>query len=191
MSPLNEEELLALWQGQEVSTVRLDPEQLRARALQFESQARRRYLRDQVCWGFLVIVFTFATLTGNGGFLVRLGCGMLVLWSLCCMWGLRRFGSVLPGPAGMSSQSCLEWHRRQLQRQRNIVLSWPLGIGLAAPGFVVYSLGFPLGPLHLPWSVAIALIGTFAFVFLASVIYGKIVAARWQQEFDILGRMRQ
>jgi hypothetical protein len=185
----NEDELRALWRNQATASLRISPEQLRERARKFDSQARHRYMSNQVCWVLLVFVFGLAALLMPGGLLFQLGCALLALWALWCGYGERRWGSVLPGPPELSAvsvQSCALHYRAQLVRQRNIVLSWPLGIGLAAPGFFVYCLGFPLGPKPLPWAGAIALMGVGTFVGLAGVIYGKILAGQWQEDLDAL-----
>jgi hypothetical protein len=62
-------------------------------------------------------------------------------------------------------------------------------MGLAAPGVILATLGQSLGPRPIPWSLSIGLIGIAAFVYLGTVIYGKILAARWQREIDSLNRM--
>ena len=80
----------------------------------------------------------------------------------------------------------LEVHRRQLERQRDIALSWPWGLGLALPGFVLVCLGISLGPRRLDWAVPAVFIGVFTFLYIAVVIYGRILAGRWQREIDAL-----
>ena len=41
-----------------------------------------------------------------------------------------------------------------------------------------------MGPKHLPWSVAVALIGVGVFVYLAVLIYGRILVGQCQREIN-------
>ncbi|HZF28115.1 MAG TPA: hypothetical protein VE907_03285 [Gammaproteobacteria bacterium] len=183
----SDNDLRTLWQGQAAATPPPTPQQLRARAERFESQTRRRYVRDQVSFGLVAIAFAWGVFAMDGA-LVRLGSAMLLGWALYGMYGLRRFAAPLRSSPQASGQTCAAHHRRQLERQRDVVRSWPLGMGLAVPGFVLCVLGFPLGPNRLPWPPAIALIGMFAFVYVATLIYGKMLAGKWQREIDGLAR---
>lgn len=178
------DELLAIWRTQHTPPVQLTPQQLREEAERFNSQTRRRYLRHQLSLGLLAAACVSAVLTFHPGVMTTLGCTLLLLWALYGMWGLHRFGSTLPIPDGTLGSECALVHVRQLKRQRDIVRSWPLGLGLAIPGFVLAAIGYPLGPRRLPWDICIALVGVFAFVYLAVIVYGKTLAARWQAEID-------
>ena len=66
-----------------------------------------------------------------------------------------------------------------------------MGIGLAVPGLVLYSIGFALGPRPLGAPIAVAIVGVFMFLYIALVIYGKSLAGRWQQEIDALRAMKR
>lgn len=184
MSPKSEDDLRAIWRNQPTQTVQITPEQLRTRAERFSSKIRRRYLRDQSSTGLLAIGCAFIVVALRPGALTSLGCLLLLIWALYVMWGLHRFGSAIQIPADAAAASCAAAHLRQLRRQRDMVLSWPLGFGLATPGFALAALGFSLGPKHLPWAVAVALIGVFVFVCLGTILYGKILASGWQAEIE-------
>jgi hypothetical protein len=189
MTKHNEEELRVLWQNQAIGTMRLSTEQLREKAEQFERQTRRRYLRDQISFGFVAIAFAYGVIELDGG-LVRLGCGLLLMWALYGVYCLHRFGSALSFPVEASTDNCAAYHCLQLVRQRDIALSRPLGICLAAPGFLLFAIGSSLSARQLPWEGAIGLVGVFAFICLAVVIHGKILAGQWQREIDGLQAMR-
>ena len=185
----SDEELRALWQGQPASTVRFTAEQLRRRAAQFETQTRRRYMRDQASFALAAIIFGWAMIAIDGA-LMRLGSALLLLWALYGIWGLHRYARALAVPADANVQTCVAFHRRQLERQRDVVRGWPLGIGLAMPGTVLVAIAGSLGPRHAPWSMTIGVIGIIAFAYLAMLIYGQVVAGRWQQEIDALESSR-
>lgn len=190
----SEEELRALWRRHARVTLRLSPEELRALAQKSDSQARRRYLADQVSFGLFIVICTLGTvlLPAGKGPLARLGIGMLALWSVWGLYARHRFASVLPAPTDPAAAGVVAWaihHRQQLLRQRDYVLSWPLGIALAAPGVVLLVLDLPLGPRHVPWPWPVAVLGVCAFLFVACVIYGRVLAARRQHEIDALDSM--
>jgi uncharacterized membrane protein YfcA len=145
-------------------------------------------LRDQASFGVLAIgcAFIIIALHPIMSALTGLGYALLLVWALYGMWGLHRFGSALLIPADATASNCAVVHLRQLQRQRDIVLSWPLGIGLAIPAVVLVAIGQVLGPKPIPWAFSVALIGVFVFVYLAVLIYGRVLAGRWQAEIDEL-----
>lgn len=190
MTSFDDSQLRALWRGQSIAAREISPEELQARALQFEKQIRRRNLRDHLSFALTAI------LIGAGGVmipgvLVKTGALLLVAWCLYSMWGLHRFGAALQFSADASGESCAAFQLRQLERQRDIVLSWPLGIGLGLPGFALLSVGLGLGARYPNWEFPAALIGVFLFLYVALIIHGRIQAAQWQREIDWIRSMRK
>lgn len=177
------DEFGVVWRNQTNVALRFRPEQLREMAEQFEKHVRFRYMRDQACFGLVAVAFFYGLIAIDGA-LFRLGCGLLLLWVVHCMYGLHRFGSVLSRTKPEENESCAAHHRRQLTRQRDIALSRPLGVSLAAPGFLLLAIGSSLGPRQLPWEGTIGLVGVFSFVCLAVVIQGRIAAGQLQAEID-------
>jgi hypothetical protein len=139
-------------------------------------------VRDVASAGLLAVGCAFVVIVLRPGALTGLGYVLLFMWALYVIWGTHRFGSALQIPADAAAATCASVHLKQLRRQRDLVLSWPLGMGLAMPAVVLVALGLPLGPKHMPWAAAVALISVCVFVYLAAVIYGKIVAGGWQAE---------
>lgn len=189
MTPLDEDKLRAIWQEHALSSKQLTPELLRSRATKFERGVRRRYLRDQASFLLTALLVTVCGMVVDG-VLVKVGSLLLVGWCVYSMWGLRRFGAALAPDADPAINACAVHHQRQLERQRAIVLSWPLGIGLGLPGFVLLSLGLGLGARYPNWEIPAALIGIFVFTYIALVIAGRIQAARWQREIDAVRALR-
>ena len=107
------------------------------------------------------------------------------------IYWLRRYGAIAVASGAADSEALITGQQRQLERQRDIALSWPWGIGLAIPGLVLYSIGFTFGPRPLGWSISVALVGMFMFLYIAIVIYGKSLAGRWQREIDMLRAMKR
>ena len=174
----------AIWQGQKPPTLQMNTDQLRERARQFETQIRRRNLRDQICFALVALGFAFCTVIGMNP-VVRIGAAMIVIWAIYSMYALRRFGSPL-NPSDASEQTCIAYHRMQLERQRDIALSWPWGVGLAMPGMALFIIGLPLYSAHPQWPISIVIGGIFVFMYVAIVIHGKRLAREWQREIDLL-----
>jgi hypothetical protein len=122
--------------------------------------------------------------------LVGVGCALTMLWSLLSMYWLRRFGAVVAAPAESSAQTCAAHHQLQLERQRDIALSWPWGIALALPGLVLLCIGLGLGSQHPSWVFPAVMIGLFVFLYVAAVIHGKGLAGQWQRKIDSLQALK-
>ncbi|HMN45688.1 MAG TPA: hypothetical protein PKE27_13995 [Povalibacter sp.] len=182
--------LQAIWAGQVTHPLHLSAAQLRARMEQFEKEIRRRNFRDYVSFA-LVLAGCGGAVLMVSNLLLRLGAALMAAWAIYCMHGLYRFGFIQreENPWEDGAQACVAHHRRQLERQRDIVLSWPWGIGLAIPGFVLFSLGVVYSRAQPDWSIPIALIGCFAFLYVVLVIQGRARAAQWQREIDALAML--
>jgi len=186
---MTDKELRDIWTGQAVPALLMTPERLRARAEHFEASINRRNVRDHLCFVVVALGFGFGAVTLSSP-LTRLGCLLLVGWALLSIYWLRRYGTIAVASGAADSQALIDGQQRQLERQRDIALSWPWGIGLAVPGVVLYSIGFAWGPRPIAGSIAAALVGVFMFVYVAVVIYGKTLAGRWQREIDELRKLR-
>jgi hypothetical protein len=197
MTSSDDRQLREIWAGQAVPALLMTPEQLRARTEHLEATIRRRNLRDHLSFVLIALGFGFGAVA-LPGLLARLGCLLLAGWALLSIYWLRRYGALTVAPGAADSQALIDSHRRQLERQRDIALSWPWGIGLAIPGLVLYSLGFARGPgpsavegpSAIDWSISAGLVGVFMFLYIAIVIYGKALAGRWQREIDALRAMK-
>jgi hypothetical protein len=184
----DEERLRAIWRGQSVTPLQMTPQQLRARAAQFELGIRRRALRDLLCFALVAVICAFGLLLDNA--LVRVGAALMILWALYSMYALRRFAFVDAVPGDSCAQTCAAYHQRHLEQQRDIALSWPWGIGLAIPGFVLTVIGLGIGARHPSWTFSLVMTGVFLFVCIAVVIHGKMLAQRWQLEIESLRALR-
>jgi hypothetical protein len=185
-----DEQLREIWAGQPVPALLMTPEQLRAQAEQLEASIRRRNLRDHLSFVLVALAFG-AGVVVVPGLLARLGCLLLASWAVVSIYWLRRYGAIAVPSGAADSKAIVDAQQRQLERQRDIALSWPWGIGLAVPGLVLYSIGFALGPRPLGAPIAVAIVGVFMFLYIALVIYGKSLAGRWQQEIDALRAMKR
>ncbi len=188
MPILDDEQLREIWRGQAVTALQMTPEQLRTRAAQFEASIRRRNLRDHVSFALAAAMFAYGTLLDV--VLVRVGSALLVIWALLSMYWLHRFGSVVAAPADTSAQMCAAYHQRQLERQRDSAFSWPWGIGLALPGILLVIAGRTVGSGHSNWIFLLVMTGVVLFIYVALVIYGKVLAGRCQREINLLQSLK-
>jgi hypothetical protein len=183
----DEDQLIEIWRGGAVTALRMDPAKLRERSVSFEASIRRRNLRDQLC--FALVALLCACGLFMDGVMLRTGSALMVAWAFFSMYTLHRFGAATGAPAGSDAQTIVAQHGRQLERQRDIALSWPWGAGLAIPGFILMTVGLGSGSRIRNWELSATLLGVFLFLYVAVVIYGKVRAAQWQREIDALRSM--
>jgi hypothetical protein len=183
----DEDQLIEIWRGGAVTALRMDPAKLRERSVSFEASIRRRNLRDQLCFALVAVLCACGLFMD--GVTLRAGSALMLGWAFFSMYTLHRFGVATGAPAGSDAQTLVAQHGRQLERQRDIALSWPWGAGLAIPGFTLMTLGLGFGSRIRNWEYSATMIGAFLFLYAAVVIYGKVRAAQWQREIDALRAM--
>jgi hypothetical protein len=183
----DEDQLIEIWRGSAVTALRMEPAQLRERSVRFEASIRRRNLRDQLCFALVAVLCAYGLFMD--GVMLRAGSSLMMAWAFFSMYTLHRFGAATRAPAGSDVQTIVAQHGRQLERQRDIALSWPWGAGLALPGFILMTAGLGAGSRIRSWEFSATLLGIFLFLYAAVVIYGKARAAQWQREIDALRSM--
>ncbi len=125
-----------LWQGQEGENVTITLEEIRLRAARFERRIRRRNFREYAA-GVLLIAWFLATFHLLHG-LDLLGPVLVTAGVIYVMIQLRRRGTAHSLPADADTRSSVEFHRLELERQRDALRTvgrWyllPLVPGLAA-----------------------------------------------------------
>ena len=125
-----------LWQGQEVEKVILTVDEVRRRAARFERRIHWRNVREYLA-GALVTAFWTVQLWRAHGW--RLTPAVLTIaGTIYVMFQLHRRGSARPLPADVGIRGSIEFHRVELERQRDAlhaVWHWyllPFVPGLAA-----------------------------------------------------------
>jgi hypothetical protein len=133
---LNARDPRNLWQSQEGESVTMTLEEIRRRAARFERRIWWRNFREYAA-GILIIVWILASLHVLDGWDL-LGTSLLVAGVIYVMIQLRRRGTARSFPAGTNTRSSIEFHRLELERQRDAlrtIWSWyllPLVPGVAA-----------------------------------------------------------
>jgi hypothetical protein len=137
-------QVMEVWQSQETEGVRMSVEQVRVEAGRFQRKINARNLREYVVALMLVVFFGFEfSLTKQ--VLARVGFGLLIAGIAYLVWHMLSKGS--PGTvdekAGLSSW--IQFQRRELVRQRDLLQSvWLWYLGPLVPGMAVLVLWFVL-----------------------------------------------
>lgn len=183
---MNDSELKNAWKAQPTTPLVLDNAQLEKRARRFRRSVGVRNALEYTVGFFVIAVFLWyawqftGVLMRTGSLLCAAGVAV-VLWQLHC----RASARVLPDDTG---RACLEFHRAELERQRDALRSvWRWYIGPMVPGVVVFR-----------WGVETELADSTLFargpganlfiagVFLAVILLNLWAAHRLQKRIDAL-----
>ena len=130
-----------VWQNQPVENTPMPLEEIRKKARQFEKRINRRNLREYIGGAVSLAVFTYYIFKFPNP-VVRAGCALIIAGTLCIL--LQIYKRATPGrlPADMALTASLEYHRRELVRQRDLLRSvWWWYLGPLVPGLVVFAAG--------------------------------------------------
>ena len=165
-----------LWQNQPSEPLQMTVEEIRMKAAQFQKKIARRNLREYAAAAIVVAAFTGYAILLPGA-LIKAGSILTVVAALFVAYRLHRKGSSRPVPAAVALSSGVEFHRKELERQRDLLRSvWLWYLGPFVPGMVLFGLG--MGSLI--WASGLALV--FAVVWWLNAR----AARRLQSEIDAL-----
>jgi len=183
-----------MWQQGSGEPPRFSPEEL-------QRTIKRRNLREYVAAALVLAVFAYYSWIFPA-LLLRIGCGLIIAGTGYVIYQLHRRASARPAPADMGFQSCVNFQRSELVRQRDAlrgVWSWYLLPFL--PGLVVFLLGlfqftmqvtkaagrpFPIGPAILGYTLVAGCIGIIFFVIW---LMNRKAAKNLQSQIDDLDRL--
>jgi hypothetical protein len=187
--------LASLWQNQPVGRVEVSLGQLRRRARKFGQQILWRNLREYAASVLVIGVFAYYMWRFPAP-LVRLGCALVIAGVLFVVHTLHKRGAARTGSVEMAFSTCLEFHRAQLEQQRDLLSGvWTWYLLPFVPGMAVFLFGLLLWTLEQPH--APAHVGTIMITFgltaagcaLVFVGIGKLnqwAARKLQREIDAL-----
>jgi hypothetical protein len=139
------ENLKSLWQNQSVEPVQMSLEEIRQKAERFQKKIRHRNLRE---YGAAVIVFALFGYSMWRNPEMRLACGLILAGTVYVLYQLHTRGAAKTVPESLALGTCIDFHRRELERQRD--LSRDIGKWYLLP-FVPGLFAFIAVPLlHLP-----------------------------------------
>lgn len=178
-----------LWQSQPTEGVHMSIDQIRLSAGKFERRIRGRNTREYATAIGLVVFFSFE-LWRAGDLLVRIGFGLIIAGLSYLIWHLLSKGTwrALPEDAGLSS--CVEFQRRQLAQQRDLLASvWRWYLGPLIPGMAVLLFAFGrANPGHLTHPALVVVPEGMFFVAISvaiATVNGR-AARRLQRQIDEL-----
>jgi len=133
-------------------------EEIRRKAVRFE---RKVFWENAL--SYLIVLgggafFSFHFVLHGPNLLFRVGIGMCVAVMLYLAWQIHHRTPFRQVPANMATVSCLEFHRKELERRRDYHRRFlKLCLVPTIPGWVVLMVAFVQAhPRHLGWRLAVA-----------------------------------
>ena len=118
----------ALWQSQNVEPVTVSLEEIRRQTLRLQRKIRLRNFTEYAASALIVVFFGWNMVHFPGP--MRAAAALLIAGVLYMVWQLHRRGSPRSMPADLAVHTGIAFHRRELERQRDLVRhvwSWYLG----------------------------------------------------------------
>jgi hypothetical protein len=176
-----------LWQGQPATGEPITLAQIRSRSRRLQRMIVWRNLPEYIAAALLVPTFGWlAWITPSA--LMRLGAGLWVAAVIFIVYHLSRHGAARAMPADMALASCLEFHRGELVRQRDLLRGWWKWYLLPCiPGLFVVQVGSVLAHPERASRLGWGAVGTVILAVLIAALnyYG---ANRIQSRIDALER---
>ena len=140
----HEDDIRRLWRGQadDLPDLSLDIVQMRSRML--ERRVQRRNIAEYAA-ALVVVAFVLPRILAAPNRVMAAGGGVLLAGIAYVTYRLRAFGSARSMPAALATRSCVEFHRAELERQRDLLRNvwtwyllpfWP-GMGLILIGATI------------------------------------------------------
>jgi hypothetical protein len=134
-------DLNRVWQQQPIEEGSMTLDDIRTRVTAWERRIARRNLREYVAAVVVFAGFGFVAWR-DPNWLVRIGAGLVVLGTCYVVWHLYTRGSTRAMPASLAARDCLDFHRSELVRQRDLLRSvWTWYLLPFVPGVAVMMIG--------------------------------------------------
>lgn len=132
-----DDDIRNLWQKQEQEPMQLSIEELRRKTAAFQKRIGRRNVREYLGVVFVVIAFSWMFFK-NHETVPRIGFALIVLGALWIAFTLWKKGSVQVLPGDLGRADCISFHRRELERQRDLLRGiWKWYLGPLVPGMAI------------------------------------------------------
>lgn len=129
-----------LWQQQPVEGTRMSIDEIRRRASRFEKKIMWRNVREYAVAGMASSLFVWFIIQTNKP-LSRLACCLMIAGLVYMSYQLHRRASARSLPADLGAVNALQFHRAELERQRDFVAHiWRWYLVPMLPGMAAYSL---------------------------------------------------
>lgn len=175
-----------VWQNQSVEVVQMSLDEIRKKAQKFTTRILWRNVGEYLgavlaiaCFGYYFWRFE--------GILLRTGSALVIAGTLYVVYQLRKRGSAKTVPSDMALTTCLEFHRSQLRKQRDLLQGvWSWYLLPLVPGMVVFLVGSAVEHPPANWT---PLSVTVASCVVLLLLIGKLnqwAARRLQHQIDAL-----
>jgi hypothetical protein len=147
------DDLGKVWRGQKVEHTQMTIDELREKARKFQRRILSRNLTEYAAIAAAVALFVFSM--GKYPPLMRAGGWLCIAGMLYKAYQLHRRGSSKPIAADLTPSSGLDFHRRELERQRDMLLGvWAWNLGPLLPGLALLMVGASMArPGHLMYAL--------------------------------------
>ncbi len=189
-----------LWQNQQAEPIQISLAELHQKAQKLEQRVRWRNLGEYAASAIVIACFGFYIWKFPAP-MVRLGCVLVIAGVLFVVYQLHKKGAAQAVPAEMAFRTCLDFHRQQLERQRDLLRGvWTWYLLPFVPGLAVFLFGLFRWTMKLPHAPAHSrvIIVTFALTAAACALVffaiGKLnqwAARKLQREIDALNQMEK
>ena len=157
----------SLWQSQPAAGGAMTLDELRYRAGELERRIRRRNRREYFGAAIVLPAFSWIAWIAPSP-LARAGAVEILAATIFVVHHLSRHGATRIMPADMGRTGSLEFHRRELERQRDLLLGvWKWYVLPFAPGLILIYLAALLGRPEHAWRALVP--------FGATVVFGVFV----------------
>jgi hypothetical protein len=190
-----ETNLRAIWKGSSVVQPTWTPEQVQARAMQFEAQARKLARGDLAGFLLLPAFILVVLLVMDVRALAQQPFGRIqiagaVLLVLCSMVGLLASRHSYAAVTS-NANDLLASHLERLSLLRDWYASTPWGAAMYLPGAALVLIGAGMNPAGAGWEGPIICTGVVSFFYLAACVQTRLKARALQREIDSLAALRR
>ena len=160
----------------------MSAQEVRGLAEKFERTISRRNRREYTAAAFVIVWFSVWAWFAESAVVAR-GCSLVVLGTLYLVYHLHRHGAARRPVGEQGITSCLEFHRSELVRQRDLLRSvWWWYLLPFVPGLLLILIGSSLKGSE-RWAGGIFIAVTFVGIGLLN----QRVARKLQRRLDDLG----
>ena len=116
----SQQDMRTLWRNQEVESCPFSLEEIRSQARRFQYQIRRRNQREYLASVVTVVVLGYFFFIMDDA-LLRIAAALTIAGTLYVCYQLQKWGSDRKPPAEPALKTCLEYHRTELVKQRDLL----------------------------------------------------------------------
>jgi hypothetical protein len=196
----SDNDMTNVWKSQPVESVKIPLAEICRKANKFEKRILWRNIREYAAGAIVVASFGYYISVFHSP-LTRAGCVLVIAGMLFVAFALHKRGATRTVPTDLAFRTCVEFHRIELRRQRDLLRSvWLWYLLPLVPGLFVFQGGLLMQALRQPNAssrvgaivtpFAIALVGS-AIVFAGIAELNQLAARKLQREIDALEGMEK